>query len=153
MNSIIPPPIKLAIADIKSGIVDIVWTQFFLGIYRMFSQPSYGSKGCTFTITGITGTYTTDYSVVTDRDFVHFNYTITPNTGTKMAIKNATMLPVFDNNQNPLKINNVMISLLEESTIKDFRLASVDTNGVIKIPNSILTRYTLKINGTFIKTF
>lgn len=146
-----PPPIKIAIADIKSGIVDIVWTQFFLGIYRMFSQPSYGSKNCTFTITGITGNYTTDYTFITDREFVHFNITITPDSA-KMAIKNATILPVFDTNEKPTKINNVMISLLEGSTVKDFRLASVDTNGVIKIPNSILTRYTLKINGSFIKT-
>ena len=156
MISLIPPPIKTAISEFRSGIVTIVWHQFFLGMYRLFSQPSYGAKICTFQITGITGDYTTDYKWISDRDFVHFVVTITPSAGTKIGIKDASILPVLSNtaiDNKPTKITNVEVTLLDGSTIKDFRLTSIDTNGLILIPNSILTRYTLKISGNFMITF
>lgn len=152
-NKLIPPPIKVPMIDLKTGIVDIVWMQFFMQLYHDFSQPSYGPNNVSFVITGITGSYTTDSNFITDRDFVHFNYTITPATGTKLAINDATFLPVFATNEKPLKITNVLITLLDGSTVKDSRTTNVDATGLIAIPNSTLTGYTIKISGSFVKTF
>jgi len=155
MQSIIPPPIKLAISEFKTGIVNVVWNQFFMGLYKLFSQPSYGYKNCSINVTGITGGYETDYKWISDRDFVHFYITITPTT--KMAINNASVLVAFPNSENfddtPIKVSNVSISLLNGNEVMDSRTTSVDEDGRIIIPNAILTRFTLKINGSFIKSF
>ena len=152
-NSLIPPPSHTAMIDLKTGMVNVVWLQFFLQLFKDFSQPSYGPNNVSFVVTGITGNYSTDSNFITDRDFVHFNYTITPDTGTKMSIKDATFLPVFATNEKPLKITNVLITLLDGPNVKDSRTMSVDENGLIRIPNSTLTGYILKISGSFVKLF
>lgn len=154
MKSIIPPPIKTAISD-KKGIVEVIWHQFFIGIFKLFSQPSYGYKTCSINIAGITGAYETDYKWISDRDFSHFYFTITPKT--KISVNNASITLVFPDSENfinlPMKVSNVKISLLNGTEVMDSRITSIDENGKIIIPNVILTRFTIKINGSFIKTF
>ena len=154
MKSIIPPPIKNAISD-KAGIVDIVWNQFFMGLYKLFSQPSYGFKNCSINIVGISGAYETDYKWISDRDFSHFYIIIKPKT--KIAVNNASITLVFPSSENfinlPMKVSNLKISLLNGTEVMDSRITSIDENGKIIIPNVILTRFTIQINGSFIKSF
>lgn len=156
MKSLIEPPIKIPISDNKSGgLVNIIWHNFFLGLYRLFSQPNYGYKNCSISISGISGSYETDYKWISDRDFIHFYITITPTPLTKIGIKDAKAIISFDGdiNDKPLKVSNISISLLQGNEVKDFRIVSIDENGQILIPNAILTRFTIKINGSFIKAF
>jgi hypothetical protein len=158
MQSIIQPPIKIPISDYKAGgIVNVIWNQFFIGLYKLFSQPSYGYKDCTISVDGISGEYETDYKWISDRDFIHFYITITPTPLTKIGIKDAKAIISFNGNETvndkPLKVSNISISLLDGNIVKDFRTTSIDESGQILIPNAVLTRFTVKINGTFIKAF
>lgn len=154
MQNIIPPPIKNVLIN-SQKFVDNIWNQFFLGIYKLFSQPNYGSKPCTFSISGITGSYTTDYKWITDRDFVHFYITLVPTTS--FVLTNATILPVLTNSENfddtPLNLSNIQISLFTGTTIKDFRNILMDSTGSIKLPDVTSTSYSILVSGVFIKSF
>ncbi len=151
MAGLTTPPIKEPISN-KFGIVGIIWFAFFQSIYRLFSQPIYGSKVVTFTITGVTGSYTTSYKWITDRDFVHFYIRITPTTS--ITLTSANILPVMNLpnfSDAPLNPSIVDIALVSGSLLVDSRQGLITSTGIV-LPN-LTTTYSVLISGTYIKTF
>lgn len=147
INGIQPVPLIQPVTE-DSGIISKLWKQFFLGLQRLFSQPSYGSKSVNPTYTGFTGVRALASNWITDREFVHFNLEITPTAPLTLASASLSGLP-----DRPLGPTNLVLNLLNGTVISASYNIVYTSDGLLRLPNLGPTTDHLVISGSFMRAF